>query len=507
MNAYSQLGAQDAQFLYVQGGDVLTHVMAVSLYDPATAPGGKVRYREIVRHVASRCHASPVFVRKLHRVPFDFDHPYWVEDPAFDIEAHVAHVRLPQPGDWRQFCILAARHFARPMDMSRPLWDLCVVEGLDRLPGVAPGSYALLQRFHHAAIDGAAGAQALGALCDSDARGTAAVQPDTSIPPGIPPSPAATLVRALAANLASPARMLDATRRLAPGLMRAAARRMTSSPGKSAPGAPVTRFNHRVSPHRVFAATEITLRELRQLGRCVDGATVNDVILAIVGGAVRRYLLGHGDLPRRSLVALSPINVRSRKAQGPVTGNDLSLMTVALGTDIEDPVARLRAIRERTREAKAARAGLGARLLSDLTRQVPGVTLAAIARLAANERIARSQANLIVTNVPGPQQPLYMCGARLTHQYGMGPVTHGLGLFVSAHSYAGKVSLCITADRQLVPDIEALVRCVERSRAELASPRRPRAQGRRTPVRRSDKPQSRSAASRSTAQGRTPAKP
>ncbi len=169
MTMISQLSAQDSQFLYVQGGDVLTHVMSITLYDPSTAPGGKVRFKDIVRHVSSRCHTSPVFMRKLHRLPLDLDHPYWVEDPNFDVEAHVTHVRLPKPGDWRQFCILAARHFARPMDMGRPLWDIYVVEGLDGVPGVAPGSYALLQRFHHSAIDGASGSYALIALCDSDA--------------------------------------------------------------------------------------------------------------------------------------------------------------------------------------------------------------------------------------------------------------------------------------------------------------------------------------------------
>jgi diacylglycerol O-acyltransferase / wax synthase len=155
MTIISQLSAQDAQFLYVQAGDVLTHVMSINVYDPATAPGGAVRFKDIVRHVASRCHTSPVFKRKLHRVPLDLDHPYWAEDPDFDVEAHMTHVRLPKPGDWRQFCILAARHFAKPMDMNRPLWDIFVVEGIDGMPGVAPGSYALLQRFHHAAIDGA----------------------------------------------------------------------------------------------------------------------------------------------------------------------------------------------------------------------------------------------------------------------------------------------------------------------------------------------------------------
>jgi diacylglycerol O-acyltransferase / wax synthase len=480
MTTISQLSAQDSQFLYVQGGDVLTHVMSITLYDPATAPGGKVRFRDIVRHVASRCHTSPVFMRKLHRLPLDLDHPYWVEDPNFDVEAHLTHVRLPKPGDWRQFCILAARHFARPMDMGRPLWDIYVVEGLDGVPGVAPGSYALLQRFHHSAIDGASGSYALIALCDSDALGTPAVQAGPGVELGTVPAPVTMVTRALASNFASPVRMMNAVMRLSPALVTAAKRRLTAAPVSGRSGVPVTRFNHRVSPHRVFAATEFPLAELGRLRQRVDGATVNDVILAICGGALRRYLLKHDDLPRDTLVAVSPINARPRDGQDAVSGNNLSAMTVELGTDVADPVARLQGIRNYTREAKEAKAGLGARLLTDLTRHIPGATLAGVARLVTNERIARNQANLIITNVPGPQVPLYMNGARLTHQFGMGPVTHGLGLFIAAHSYNGIVSFCITADRQLVPDVDFLVRCLRASYAEL---RRAKVAPLRTPVR------------------------
>jgi WS/DGAT/MGAT family acyltransferase len=391
--------------------------------------------------------------------------------------------------------------------MGRPLWDLCVVEGLDRMPGAAPGSYALLHRFHHAAIDGASGSYALVALSDSDARGTPAVQAGPGVELGTMPTPLTQLTRALAANLSSPLRVLDTVRRFSPGLLAAARRSATATAGRGAGKVPVARFNHRVSPHRMFAAVEFPLRELRKPRQRVDGATVNDVILAICGGALRKYLLGHGDLPAATLVALSPVNTRPRAGAGAVTGNELSLMTVELGTNTANPITRLQAIRKQTRASKAAQAGLGARLLTDLTRHIPGATLAAVARLLTNERIARHQANLIVTNVPGPQVPLYMNGARLTHQFGMGPVTHGLGLFISAHSYAGTVSFCITADRSLVPDVDALARCLQESYNELQRPPRARAQGSRALARPSDKDHRRSAAARSTAHGRTPAKP
>ena len=196
-------------------------------------------------------------------------------------------------------------------------------------------------------------------------------------------------------------------------------------------------------------------------------------MLAVCSGALRRYLLQHDDLPRQTLVAVAPINARGRSGADEVPGNNISAMTVELGTDIADPVLRLQGIRDFTRDAKEAKAGLGARVMTDLTRHIPGATLAGVARLVTNERIARNQANLIITNVPGPQVPLYMNGARLTHQFGMGPVTHGLGLFIAAISYDGVISFCVTADRQLVPDVDVVCRCIEASLDELRHARPP----------------------------------
>jgi WS/DGAT/MGAT family acyltransferase len=464
----TQLGAQDAQFLYLQTGEVLTHVMSINLYDPATAPGGKVRYPDIVRHIADRCHLSPIYRRRLYRLPGDLDFPYWVEDPDFKVEKHMSRVRLPKPGDWRQFCRLAARHFARPMDLERPLWDIVVVEGLDRIPGIAPGSYALLQRFHHAAIDGASGAYALAALCDRDAQGTPAV--DTSVADaelGSIPTPATMVSRALASNLASPIRMIDAVMKLSPALVNAARKRLTEGAATDGSGVPVTRFNERVSLLRTFEAVEFQLQDLRAIRALVEGATVNDVILAIASGALRKYLDQHGELPEQTLVAIAPINARKRGGGREVSGNDVSAMTIPLATQIADPVARMKAIRVCTQAAKEAKGGLGARMLADLSRRIPGLALAGVARLMTNERFARSQANLIITNVPGSPIPLYMTGARLTHQFGMGPVTHGMGLFISANSYDRAISFCLTADRRQIPDIELLGRCIRDSFDEL----------------------------------------
>ena len=453
-----QLSAQDAQFLYMQSGQTLTHVMGINIYDPSTAPGGKVRFRDIVEHVRSRVHTSPVFRRKLHRLPFDLDHPYWIEDPNFDLEAHITHVRLPEPGDWRQFCIQTARHFSRPMDMSRPLWDFYIVEGLDRIDGIAPGSFAGLMRIHHSAIDGASAARMFVALADIDAAG----QPAIDL--GKLPSPAEIAARALAASVTSPMRFANALMKLSPALLGAAQKNFAEGMATI----PKTRFNAPISLHKMFDATEFAIADLSAIRKKVDGATLNDVILAICSGALRTYLSHHGELPAASLVAVAPINRRTSAREAETPGNNISAMTVELATHLDDPLDRLRAIQSYTCEAKAAKAGLSARLMTDLTKHIPGATMAGVARLLTNPRFAPKTANVFISNVPGPQFPLYMAGARITHQYAMAPLAHNMGLFIATPSYDGRVTFNITSERTILPDIAFFRDCIETAFRALA---------------------------------------
>ncbi len=476
-----QLSAQDAQFLYAQAENTLTHVMGIHIYDPSAAPGGQVRYKDIIRHIESRLDTSPVFKRRLYRVPFDLDYPYWVEDPHFDLEAHMSHARLPEPGDWRQFCILTARHFSRPMDMNRPLWDVYVVEGLDRIDGVAPGSYALLHRMHHAAIDGASATHSFIALSDKDAAGTPALEL-TGAPAelGRLPQPADVLRRALASNLTSPVKLLNALMRFAPAIARGA---QDSPPGEPAPTrspVPRTRFNAPISPHKVFDGVMCRLAEFAEFRGLVEGATVNDVVLAICGGALRQYLHRHGELPKAPLVAIAPVNARKSSGDDQTPGNRISAMTVRLATHIADPVQRLQAIRDLTREAKEAKAGLSARLMTDLSKHIPGATMAAVARLVTSRRFAPRQTNLFISNVPGPQYPLYMNGARLTHQFAMAPITNNAALFIAASSYDGSINFSITSDRAIMPDVDFFRECIEGAIEELRDALRKGSQPART---------------------------
>ncbi|NJS14984.1 MAG: wax ester/triacylglycerol synthase family O-acyltransferase [Sphingopyxis sp.] len=470
-----QLSAQDAQFLYAQTANNLTHIMGVYIYDPATAPGGKVRFKDIIRHVESRIDTSPLFKRRLHRLPMDIDHPYWVEDEHFDIEAHMSHARLPEPGDWRQFCIATARYFSKPMDMNRPLWDVYVIEGLDRIPGVAPGSFAMLHRVHHAAVDGASGAHAFIAMSDIDANGTPAIQaPPPEFTLGREPTAAEVMTRAWSASMQSPVKFMNALMKMSPALLSAARKSVTE--GGMTAGVPETRFNVPVGPHKMFDGTTVALSDCALIRKKVEGATVNDVVIATVGGALRRYLDHHKELPKESLVAVAPINRRGKEAgsgKASTPGNQVSAMSVPIRTDIGDALERLAAVRDYTVEAKEAKTGISARVMTDLSQHIPGATMAAVARILMNERFAVRQTNLFISNVPGAQVPLYMAGAKLTAQYGMAPLTNNMGLFVATPSYNGRIAFSIICEREIMPDIAFFRECIEASFAELlaATPR------------------------------------
>ena len=464
----SQLSAQDAQFLYIQSATNLTHLMAVYIFDPSTAPGGKVRFKDIIEHMRNRLDISPVFRRKLYRLPMDIDHPYWVKDDHFDLEAHISHGRLPAPGDWRQFCIHLARHHSKPMDMTRPLWDMYVLEGLDNVAGFAKGSYAILTRIHHATIDGVSGAHFFAALSDKDAKGTPAIplpkdrQADDDLP-----SISEILNRAINSTVTSPVKLAQAMLKFTPALLSSAQKSLTSKEEKTESGVPQTRFNGPVTPHKMFDAITFDLDELKKMRLKVEEATINDVVLAICSGGLRHYLTKHKELPKESLIAVAPVNARRRAGDENNPGNNISAMTIKIWSNIADPVKRLEAIRDTTRDTKAAKSGLGARIMTDVTKHIPGVTMAGVAKILTDERFAPKFSNLMVSNVPGPQIQLYMNGAKLTHQYGLAPLAHGMGLFIATPSYNGKISFNIISDRKMMPDVEFFRECIQRAFDEL----------------------------------------
>ena len=452
-----QLSAQDATFVYLETPHTPMHIGSVAIYDPSTAPGGFVRFKDILQFIASRLGGARSFRQRLVRVPFDLDHPYWIEDPEFDIEFHVRHIALPKPGDWRQLCIQVARLHARPMDLTKPLWEFTVVEGLDNIEGLPPGCFALVSKVHHAAIDGMSGVEMSSAVHDLSPDATGVGRPDEWAPENMP-KVADLLARSYFNNLVQPMRVMETIGRSLPGMAK-----LGVSVGKGdvslsgARPAPKTRFNGKVSAHRVWDAVPFPLKEVRAIKDAVPGATVNDVILTIVGGALRTYLSDKDELPRDTMTAMAPISVRGEGEKGAL-GNQVSAMVVGLGTQVEDPLERLRFVHGEASNSKAMSNAVGAKNLADYSQLIPSGLAGLAARLYTRVGAANAHApvyNCVVTNVPGSRVPLYFAGARMLAMYGTAPVFDGMGLICPVYSYGDTIAVSFTADRAMLPDPDA----------------------------------------------------
>ncbi|MFA5962893.1 MAG: wax ester/triacylglycerol synthase family O-acyltransferase [Sphingomonas sp.] len=464
-----QLSGQDASFVYLETPHTPMHIGSVGIYDPSTAPGGFVRFKDILAFIASRLGGARSFRQRLVRVPFDLDHPYWIEDPEFDIEFHVRHIALPKPGDWRQLCIQVARLHARPMDLSKPLWEFTIVEGLDNIAGLPPGCFALVSKVHHAAIDGMSGVEMSAAVHDLDASMTPPKAQEEWRPEHMP-NVADLLMRSYLNSLTQPMRIMETIGRSLPGMAKLTAKVGTGDVSiRNARPAPKTRFNGKVSAHRVFDAVPLPLAEVRAIKEAVPGATVNDVILAIVGGGLRSYLAGKDDLPRETLTAMAPISVRG-EGEKAALGNLVSAMVVGLGTQIEDPLERLRFVHDETVNSKALTNAVGARTLTDYSQLIPSGLAGLAARLYTRVGAANAHApvfNCVVTNVPGSRVPLYFCGAKMVAMYGTGPVFDGMGLINPIYSYGDTIAISFTSDRTMMPDPENYAAALRASFAAL----------------------------------------
>lgn len=461
-----QLTGLDASFLYMETANAPMHISGLCIYDQSTAPGGKVRFKEIIDNTHKRIMGLPVMTQKLQSVPFNLDHPYWVTDGAFDPEFHMRHIALPKPGDWRQLCILISRLHARALDRNRPLWEMYIIEGLDNVEGLPKNCFAIFTKTHHAAIDGRSGMEMTAATHDLSPD-YARNRPGATIHVDNHPTSLELVVRSQLNNLRKPMNMFSVARNTVPGMAKALAG-LSKGRLQRVTNIPRTRFNGNVSPHRVFDAINVPLDNIKQIKNAVPGATVNDAAIAIVGGALRKYLQAHDELPEHSLAAMAPINVRSDKDT--TGGNIVSSMTVALRSDIEAPLERLAAVHEGTRNAKELTNAIGAKAMTDYTQFIPATLTAQAARLASRLHLANRmspQYNCVVTNVPGPPIPLYNTGARMVANFGTGPVLDGVGLFHAIGSYCGDFVISATACRTMMPDPDFYRRCLRESYKEL----------------------------------------
>jgi WS/DGAT/MGAT family acyltransferase len=449
-----QLSGQDASFVYLDTPTTPMHIGSVGIYDPSTAPGGFVRFKDILAHIESRLDRARSFRQKLVRVPFDLDHPYWIDDPDFDLEYHVRHIALPKPGDWRQLCIQVSRLHARGMDLSKPLWEFNIVEGLDNIEGLPPGCFALVAKVHHAAIDGMSGVELSAAVHDIEPKPVERMKP-AKWQGENEPAITEMLMRTWMNSITQPVRFAKTLAQTVPG----AARLIKEVAGgdvslKGAKMAPQTLLNGKVSSHRVWDGAVFQLADIRAIKERIEGTTVNDVILTIIGGALRKYLMSRKNLPKESLTAMAPISVRA-EGEKEALGNLVSAMLVQLGTDIDDPMERLRFVRDNTANSKAMTNAVGARTLTDYSQFLPSALAGLAARLYSRLGAANMHSpvfNVVATNVPGPRVPLYFAGAKMVRMMGTGPIFDGMGMINAIYSYGPEIAISFTSDRDMIPD-------------------------------------------------------
>ncbi|MGB7501170.1 MAG: wax ester/triacylglycerol synthase family O-acyltransferase [Azonexus sp.] len=480
------LSGIDNLFLHMEQGNQYMHVAGLGIYDPSTAPGGKVRFKQVLNFFANRLDSAKIFRRRLVSAPLGLDRPYWIDEGEIDTEYHVRHIALPQPGDWRQLMIQVARIHSRPLDRSRPLWEAYVIEGLDNIPGIAKGSFALYVKFHHAGVDGEGGAEIIRAIHTLSAElDEAPSAGDRTVFADREPSKLELYSRAvanrtrqvldaakLAANLGGRAALagkdfvasgkaFDIAQGLIAKHFGGSGGGGNKAPGDMAGRKPQTRFDHPVSPHRVVDAVGFSLAECKTIRQHIDDITINDIFMSATGGAIRKYLERKGELPARTLNAMVPMSTRGASKEMD-SGNQFGMAPMALRTDIADPVERVLAIKRGTTKTKAATSALGKDLAAKLVQVIPAVAAEQLVRLGIV-----SLCNVTVSNVRGPDLPLYMAGAQLELFLAVSIAFDGIGLNVTGFSYNGTLWVCFVACRDMLPDPDEFCDCLKESFAEL----------------------------------------
>jgi WS/DGAT/MGAT family acyltransferase len=454
------------------------HVCGLLVLDPSTMPGG-YRFERIRSLLEERHRLMPAMSRKLVFPPFNLGRPYWVKDPDFDLDYHLRRIAVPSPGSERELADVAGDIASRPLDRSRPLWEMWVIEGVEG------GRVALFAKMHHSTIDGISGANLMVHLFD--------LEPTPRNPPPIPeeepneriPSDAELFGRSAVETLTRPlemARLVPHTAfRLGGALVRAGRRR---GQRVAAPfTAPRTSFNAAITPHRTIAFTEVPLDQVKVVKDAL-GVKVNDVVTAVVSGALRRYLADRHELPDKPLIAAVPVSVHEQTAGFEGT-TKVSIMFSSLMTDVDDPVERIRLIAESNAEAKELYGMVGANTLMQWAEHAAPNTFSLAARLYSSLRLSERHPvvhNLILSNVPGPPIPLYMAGARLTGLYPLGPIMDGAGLNATVLSNEDRIGFGFIACRELVPDLWTLADAVPVELDALDAAVRPKAPKTRKPT-------------------------
>lgn len=467
--AYERLSALDNSFLIFEGPNAYMHVASTMVFEtgPLRREAGGIDAGAIRSLIGASLHRIPRYRQKLAWIPFQ-NHPVWIDDDRFHLDYHVRHTGLPRPGSDEQLKRLSARIMQQHLDRDRPLWEIWIVEGLDK------ERFALVSKVHHCMVDGISGVDLMKVLMSPKPSRPVTDEEPPRFLPRPAPSALELLRHELERFLLLPfqavrdvrgfVREAEDARREVLVHLRAAAGVLGSGVRSASP----TPLNRPIGPHRRFDWTTMDIAELKAVRRALGGS-LNDVVLAIVTGAVQRFLERRGVRPGGlDFRVMAPVSVRSDE-QGGTLGNRVSAWVLPLPLDEDDPRARLRRIAERTSELKDARSAVGAEVLTQVAEWTPSNLLA----LGARNVTRVLPFNLVVTNVPGPQVPMYMAGARMVEVHPHVPLAGNLGLGIALLSYDGRIHWGFNADYDIVPDLEAFVADIREALAELLRVVRP----------------------------------
>jgi diacylglycerol O-acyltransferase / wax synthase len=455
-----RLSSIDASFLHQEGPASHMHIGGLLAFQ-----GPPPDFEAFLDHIRSRLHLVPRYRQKLATPPLESGNPLWVDDPCFNLEYHVRHAALPAPGSEEQLLQMVARIFSQPLDRSRPLWENWLVEGLEG------GRFALISKTHHSLVDGVAGVDLATVLFDAEAN-PAPAEGSTDLEPWQPhPEPStAELVlgglRGMAGAAAGLAARLITAAVSSPEATLARLRDAAEGVGEIAWAAlnpaPETPLNVEIGPHRRYLFVRQRLEDYREVKNALGG-TVNDVVLTVVSGALARWLRSRGvrteGLEMRALV---PVSVRMQSDQGAL-GNRLAVMRGPLPVYIRDPLARLRFVRKAMDGLKDSKQAVGAATLAAVNNMAPPTILAQASRLNFSTRLF----NLIVTNIPGPQVPLYVLGHKLEDLFPIAFLPKDHALAVAIMSYDGRLEYGLLADYDAVPDLDLIAEGIEDTLDEL----------------------------------------
>ncbi len=455
-----RLTGLDSSFLHLERDSAHMHVAGCAIFE-----GEPPTHRELADAIGSRLHLVPRYRQRLAFVPFDQGRPVWVDDPHFAVAYHVRHTALPEPGSEEQLMRMTGRVFSQALDRSRPLWEVWLVEGL------SGGRFALLSKTHHALVDGVSGVDIMTVLFDTSPEPMPVAPPDHEWVPRPLPGRAQLLADALLERATVPGEMVRGVRSVLRG-PRAVAGQIARSLGAlgelavttGLQPAPSSLFNVPIGPHRRFTWVRGDLDQFKAVKNALSG-TVNDVVLTVVAGALGRYMRSHGestdDLELRAMI---PVSVRADVEQGAL-GNRVAAMWAPLPVGITDPVERLRTISASMEELKASGQAVGAQVLTQLSGFAPPTIMSQAARLQTRQRLF----NLVVTNVPGPQFPLYLMGRELEAIFPMVPLAMNTALGIAIMSYNGQLNFGLSGDYDALADIDVLADDLRAAIEEIVS--------------------------------------